>query len=150
MDNLLRMLEDIQFRRTSKTFQDQLQKDIKMVRTSEKLFVQADKTRNIYEVDKTKYAKLLQENVSTKVQKYKSTKVQKYKSTKAHQTSFIIYDDVNRKAKLPAEKLDVADRVQTLAKSEAYLTSKNRKTHFENTLPCRLINPAKSEIGRIT
>ena len=41
-DDLLRTVEDIQFRRTSDTFQDQLQKDIKMVRTSEKLFVQAD------------------------------------------------------------------------------------------------------------
>ena len=59
-----------------------------------------------------------------------------------------LYDDVNSDAKLITEKLSVGDRVQTLAKSEAYLTLKDDKTHFENTLPCRLINPAKSEINR--
>ena len=56
---------------------------------------------------------------------------------------------MNSDAKLQAEKLDVADRVQMLAKLKAYLTLKDHKTHFENTLPCWLIRTAKSEIGRI-
>ena len=42
------MLKNIQFRRISSTFQEQLKKDIQEVRESNQLFVSADKSRNIY------------------------------------------------------------------------------------------------------
>ena len=38
----------------------------------------------------------------------------------------------------------------TTAKKEAYITLKDHKENFANKLPCRLINPAKTEIGRIS
>ena len=43
----------------------------------------------------------------------------------------------------------VADRLEVLAHRDATLTLKDHKENFPNSFPCRLINPAKSEIGLI-
>ena len=37
-----------------------------------------------------------------------------------------------------------------LARKEAFITLKDHKENFSNALPCRLINPAKSEMGRVS
>ena len=37
-----------------------------------------------------------------------------------------------------------------MAKKQAFVTLKDHKNNFENSLPCRLINPAKSETGLIS
>lgn len=49
-----------------------------------------------------------------------------------------------------ARKLHLDDRVNTTAKREAFLTLKDHKPNFANNPTCRLINPAKSEIGKIS
>ena len=36
-----------------------------------------------------------------------------------------------------------------MAKKEAFITLKDHKVNFANALPCRLINPAKPEMGKI-
>ena len=46
-------------------FQKRLSKDIKKINSSPNLFVKADKTNNIYEVDKKTYQKLLKDNVTS-------------------------------------------------------------------------------------
>ena len=37
-----------------------------------------------------------------------------------------------------------------MAKREAFITLKDHKENFKNSLPCRLINPAKSEMGLVS
>ena len=54
------------------------------------------------------------------------------------------------KAKSVAKKLDLEDRVNITAKREAFITLKDHKPNFVNNPTCRLINPAKSEIGKIS
>ena len=44
----------------------------------------------------------------------------------------------------------MGDRVECLAKQSAFITIKDHKPNFENNTKCRLINPAKSEIGKIS
>ena len=45
--------------------------------------------------------------------------------------------------------MDINDRVTTTTKNEAFVTLKDHKSNFGNNPKCRLINPAKSELGRI-
>ena len=45
-------------------------------------------------------------------------------------------------------KLD--DRIEYVAKAPAYITLKGHKDNFRSAHPCRLINPCKSEIGKIS
>ena len=40
--------------------------------------------------------------------------------------------------------------MEIMAKKQAFITLKDHKENFENNLPCRLINPAKSEMGLVS
>ena len=42
------------------------------------------------------------------------------------------------------------DRINQLAENPAYITLKDHKTNFNTNPKCRLINPTKSEIGRVS
>ena len=47
------------------------------------------------------------------------------------------------------QKLNLHDRVRTTAEKDAFITLKDHKPNFANNPTCRLINPTKSEIGKI-
>ena len=48
-EGVLKLLENIKFRDTKNHFQETLANDLKKINSSDKIFVFADKTRNIYE-----------------------------------------------------------------------------------------------------
>ena len=47
-------------------------------------------------------------------------------------------------------KLEIDDRAECLARKNAFITLKDHKENFDNSRKCRLVNPAKSEIGRVS
>ena len=135
-DDLASMIENVTFRMTQSKFHDTLRKDITRINRSQSVFVPADKTRNLYEVDKDQYNKLLTENI---------TKHYRIADESA-------YDDINVEAQKIARKLkpDLDTRMEPIAKREAYITLKDHKEHFAEKLQCRLINPTKSEMGMVS
>ena len=60
------------------------------------------------------------------------------------------YDEINVEARRIACELDIDDRMDMLARKQAFITLKDHKDDFRKSLPCRLINPAKSEMGRVS
>ena len=58
--------------------------------------------------------------------------------------------DIDSEAKEIAVSLSLEDRIQSMSKKEAFIALKDHKDNFQNNKPCRLINPAKSEIGHIS
>ena len=79
------------------------------------VFVPADKTRNLYEMDKAQCKKLLRENITRHDQS----------------ASEEAYDDINTEAGVIAAKLQIADRMKTMARKEAFLTLKDHKENFD-------------------
>ena len=133
-DGLYDLIGKIKTKTTKCSFQNKLREDMRNVKNSNDIYVPADKTRNYYKVDEEQYGNLL------------TTAVTKgYK--KAPKNS---YDNTNLEAKDTAENLDLADRIDTMAEKHAFVTLKDHKPNFENNPSCRLINPAKSEIGKIS
>ena len=59
------MIKNTEFKFVSKNFQRQINDYIKTINSSDKVFVYADKSQNIYKIDKDQYAKLLNENITT-------------------------------------------------------------------------------------
>ena len=57
---------------------------------------------------------------------------------------------MDEEAKIITKNLNIDDRVETTAMKEAFITLKDHKENFENKPTCRLINPSKPEIGRIS
>ena len=131
---LLEMTRDITFRRNYNEFQNLMNRDIKSVKNSKKALIPADKTRNMYEMDKSQHDKLLQENITKTYKKSDTNK----------------YNEINTEAKTIATKLKIQDRATQLATKQAFITLKDHKENFENAPKCRLINPAKSDLGRVS
>ena len=49
-----------------------------------------------------------------------------------------------------AEKLAIDDRIEKIEETEAYITVKDHKEDFPHKLSFRLMNPSKSDIGKIS
>ena len=52
-NDLLELIKIVKFKKVKNKFLDQLHKDITSIKKSKNAFIFADKTRNIYETDKT-------------------------------------------------------------------------------------------------
>ena len=131
---LFDLIGNLQFDRSLNKFQQKLRSDITLINQSEEILIHADKTSNIYTIPKNTYSKLLRENITDK-----------YKTANSN-----IIGKINNEAKTITENLEIDDRVEIIAPRQAYITVKDHKPGFPNNPKCRLINPAKSEIGIIS
>ena len=109
-----------------------MKSDIESIKKSKNIYVFADKTNNIYETDIKNYNKLLIDNIS---------KTYKKSDTK-------IFNTINKEAKKLAIRYDIAERIDRFPKSNAFITLKDHKENFQSNPKCRLINLAKSEMGK--
>ena len=57
---------------------------------------------------------------------------------------------VTREAKDIAKSLNLDDRIEGHSEKSAFITLKDHKDGFQNNPKCKLINPAKSEIGKVS
>ena len=84
-------------------------------------------------MDKAEYEKLLQNSVTKAYKKCRTN----------------IKTTIDFEAKEIATNLDFSDSIAQLSEKDALITLKDHKENFQNNPTCRLINPAKSEMGRI-
>ncbi len=130
----LNLLTKIKFRNRSNKFQTKLKSDIKKIKDSDKTLIFSDKTRNIYELTREHYDQLLDHNVTQKYLK----------------TNIFTYNDINTEARIIAHKLKVDSKLDILAKRNAFITVKDHKPDYKTNPKCRLLNPAKTELGLVS
>ena len=65
-------------------------------------------------------------------------------------TNYETVKKINIEAANIATNLELEDRIEQLSESKAFITLKDHKENFQNDPKCRLINPAKSNIGKIS
>ena len=70
------MIKNIEFRKITDVFQSKLQEDIKIVKQSKNVFISADKSANIYTMEKDDYNRYLRENITKIYKKTDRRKVQ--------------------------------------------------------------------------
>ena len=133
-DDLVKMTENLEFRPVNDAFLNKLSKDADKIRKSPNMPIFADKTRSIYEMNPDQYDKLLTENVTETYKLNDEAAVKR----------------VNKEAKAIATKLHTADKMETIARNEAFISLKDHKENFANNPKCRLINPSKPELGKIS
>ena len=132
--DLLDMVHNIKFRKVNNKFQNKLNEDISKIKKSTKAFIPADKTSNFYKLDKTQHDKLLRDSITTT-----------YKKASTDAANII-----DSQAKSIAQELNIDNRTEQIAKQQAFITLKDHKDNFANHPTCRLINPAKSELGKVS
>ena len=126
---LYNIVSSLKYRKSTDDFQEQTKEDISSINSSTGVFIFTDHSNNLYKASLEQYKKLLKENVT------KSKCLEK---------------SINLQAKNVAKKLDLVERVECLAKNSVFITLKDAKVNFQANLPCRLINPSKSELGKVS
>ena len=128
---MAKLIGNIQFRKPRESFQKFLKKNAEYIRESQDIFVPADKTKNVYRMGRVQYERLLQENIT-----------RHYKTAEED-----AYDRINEETRIIANRLDIADRMDVMGRRKSFISLKDYKENFENSLPCRLINLAKNEMS---
>ena len=132
--DLIDLMKNIEFLNQRNDFQDKLKTEEEAIKNEDKLLVAADKTTNFYKVDPEKYQELLEKEVNNDYKKENIQHIQK----------------INKAHKQVVRDLDIADRVFKTVDREAFVTLKDHKENFDNNPKCRLLNPTKGEIGKIS
>ena len=133
-NDMLKMVQSTKFIQVNNPFLIKLKNDTDHIEKETKLLIATDKTTNFYKLEPSKYNDLLEQNIT-----------KSYK--KAHPNTV---RDIHTENKKIATKLGIDDRVDTTANKDAFITLKDHKPNFANKPTCRLINPTKSEIGKIS
>ena len=128
------MIKNIEFKSVSNIFQRRLTDDITAINSSDKVFVSANKLRNIYKMDNDQYAKLLNDNITKAYRKTNKNCINK----------------INKDASMIAKPLSIDDRIEKIQESQTYITVKDHKDNFPHNISCRLIDPSKTDIGKIS
>ena len=63
-EDLIHVAEMVSFHRVSDSLQDAMRKDTKTMNSSQDIIVKVDKTRNVYQVPKEQYSKLIRGNIT--------------------------------------------------------------------------------------
>ena len=98
------------------------------------MFIFADKTNNIYEMPTEHNEKPLKNSI-----------------TKMHRKAPVkLANSIDLEAKLITKNLKLADQIEKFTKAEAFIALKEHKDSFINNPTCRLINPSKNGLGKIS
>ena len=134
-DGMLNLIQNIQFKDVKCKFQNQMNSDIKnKIKKPIKVLIPADKTTNYYTMTPDSYDKFIKENVTKTYKK----------------SSHSVANKLDTQSASIAKQLKLDDRIEKLAKNEAFITLKDHKPSFNDHPTCRLINPSKSGIGVVS
>ena len=131
-NDLYELINNLKFRKYNNLFTQKLNNDLRAIKSTKKVFVFADKSNSIYKVDPDKYKKLMLENV-TSIYKKSETNLIK---------------NINTEAKNIVLKNKIKGKIPKLTEQQSYITLKDHKPNFPSKISCRLINPAKTYIGK--
>ena len=132
--DLLDTIKLIKFRIVKDSFQRKVKEDISNIKSSPDVYPFADKTTNISKLPPQDYKKLLHEHIT-----------KSYKKSPTH-----LKKSINLEAKEIAGGIKIDDRIEYMAKAPACVTLEDHKGNFRSVHSCRLINPCKSEIRKIS
>ena len=114
-DAMAQLIQNIKFKDTKCSFQSKLNSDIKnKIKKPDTLLIPADKTTNFYTMNPSSYDKLIMENITKTYKKSGDELVEKLDAQSAR----------------IADRLKLDDRIEKLAKKEAFITLKDHKPNF--------------------
>ena len=115
-------------------FQKNLQKEVRALTSDDKHIIKGDKSGSLYKIDQKDYKILMKKEI----QKF-------YKKANSD-----IVDSINNDVHRFSTELGINDRVSKFVPNLAFCTIKDHKDHWEQLMPIRLINPSKTDLGRMS
>lgn len=133
-DDLISIVSSIEMKMVNNPLQDQMKEDIIKIKQTKEMIVQADKTTNLYRIPTELYRNHLYQNIQKDYRRVPDKKV----------------DEINEEAATITNQLEIADRVEAIALKPSFLSLKDHKEDFPSKLSFRLINPTKTNLGKIS
>ena len=134
-DELFNIVKIIKLGNTMNPLQTTMKKDIAQIQQSNnEIFVKADKSRKIYKVPVQEYDRIVRNNITSC-----------YRVDQVETENRINHDILET-----TSELKLHGRVNRIIKKQCYILFKDHKEGFNDKKPARLINPAKSELGRVS
>ncbi|KAJ8023972.1 hypothetical protein HOLleu_36563 [Holothuria leucospilota] len=133
-DDMAKLVENIDFRQVKGKFQAKLHQTLKEINSSSNVYAFADKSQNMYKMSNSTYNNLLKNSITSK-----------YKQGNEN-----VKTDINSELHSLACQLNIEQKISPMAERGAFVTIKDHKYNFPNNPSCRLINPAKSELGKVS
>ena len=93
----------------------------------------SDKTRNLYFIDKKEYKQILHETLTEKYRKADSS----------------LLNTINNETLSIVKEIKLNGKVMKINNIPAFIILKDQKADFPNKVGCRLLNPMKSDLGKI-
>ena len=115
-------------------FQTKLNTDIKEIKNETRVYVAGDKSTNFHKMAPQKYTELLEKSIH-----------KEYKKAPPD-----VLKNIKKSHKQIVSELELEDRVFQTTERQPFVTIKDHKANYQNNPTCRLINPSKPEIGRIS
>ena len=132
--DIYNLIGNIQFCTVNDPGLRELSEEVKKINNSDKVIVNADKTGNKYEITTSDYQRLMHENLT-----------RDYRLDNGNKLS-----DINNDTRKLARSLEIGDRMESHSQANAFLTIKDHKEDFPNTIKCRVINPACNNLGKVS
>ena len=132
--DMIEMVKEIKFWKMRNNIQQKMCEDMRRIKESDSIFVKPDKSSNLYEIEKGKYKQMMFKEV-----------VKYYRKAPSD-----LEKELNSEAKMLAHRLGIVDRVEKYNTKNCFITIKDHKSDFKTTPEYRLINPAKTQIGRVS
>ena len=132
--DMYNLIGNIEFRRVDDPILQSMNEEVKRINSSTKVIINADKTGNKYEMDPSDYRKLLQENVT-----------RDYKLDNQNKLA-----EINCDTQKHARISELDDEMECHRESNAFLTIKDHKNDFPNSIKCCVINPASNNLGKVS
>ena len=133
-EKLHELVAKLEFRKSTNNLQKKMKKQQKKMKKEKKLIIKADKSNKYYKMEVKQYSEL-----------HKRETEKEYKKSNEKEAKKVTQGD-----KKIAKKLDLDDRIFKTSNRESFLTLKDHKENFINNKQSRLLNPTKSEIGKIS
>ena len=129
------LVKNVKFKHNvSSPLQTTLKQNMRDMSEENRMYVAADKTSTFYKITKEKHKQMMHQNVTKEYKKCDDK----------------VVDKVNSEDKKIAEELELDERIYAFSKRDAFITVKDHKDNFQNNTKCRLINPAKSDLGKVS
>ena len=133
-NDLFDLVSEIKYRPSNNSFQKLLKSDQGKISKIDEVIVPADKSPNLYKMSVKEYKKKTLENITKTYKKCSKENV----------------ENVSKEAAVIARRYKLEDRIEIPTEDEAFITIKDHKESFPGRVECRLINPAKNHIGKIS
>ena len=134
-DDLIKLLGEIETKYVGNPLQDQMREDLRTINSLEsEVIIQSDKTSNFFIMDVNEYKGHLNKEIMKGYRKVDNN----------------IIERIDQEAASLVARIGLDDRIEGIAKKQSFITVKDHKDDFPSKLSFRLINGAKTNLGKIS